>query len=250
MTLRLTIYLLLSSVISLGATPKDTLRAANEAMRNGAIADAIQMYEAIDNQHYGSFELYYNLGTAYALQEKWDLARLYLERAFLLDPKNPQVLTNLEMVKDKVNDLYRYPSYPFFGTIETLHSKVGQYFLSICLWILLISLGGACWIHMRWKVNLRLYYYALTVMIIVIAFFLVVERTHANFHERMAIVQGRQAAMYPHPEIGSSPLMDLAAGYKVRIEEHIGPWLKVDLADGTQGWIRESSVRSIYPNTQ
>lgn len=227
------------------ASPQDTFRMANEAMRSGATQDAIQLYQMLADRNFASLELYYNLGTAYALQKDLASARLYLERAYLMDPRNEQIRSNLAMVKSQIDDVYHYPSYPFFSTIETVHSMLGQNFLSLCLLILLSALALLLWLKSKDDTNVNMYLYVVVGCILLVVMSMLVERTYTSFHKRMAIVHPNTAPMFERPEVTNKRALDLASGYKVRINEEVGPWLKVDLADGTPGWIERQYVKKI-----
>lgn len=227
------------------ASPQDTFRMANEAMRSGATQDAIQLYQILADRNFASLELYYNLGTAYAMQKDLASARLYLERAYLMDPRNDQIRSNLAMVKSQIDDVYHYPSYPFFSTIETVHSVLGRNFLSLGLLILLSALALLLWLKSKDETNVNMYLYVVVICTLLVVVSVLVERTYTSFHKRMAIVHPNTAPLFERPEVTNKPSLDLSSGYKVRINEEVGPWLKVDLADGTPGWIERQYVQRI-----
>ncbi len=228
------------------SAPKDTFRLANEAFEKGAIEDAIQLYQSIADRGYGSAKLFYNLGTAYAELSQWGEARYFLERASLENPRGEEIQSNLDMVKAQIDDQYTFPRYPFFGTVEWLHSHVGRHFLSLAL---LLLFGLLLWLVFRiWlggRTALRPALWPASGLLLVVAFLFSMEITYQRFHQRMGILMLDKAALVAIPDLDGQLVTELASGHKLRIREELGPWLHVELADGQQGWIKAQGVRRL-----
>ncbi len=225
--------------------PKDTFRLANEAFSKGAMDDAIQLYQSIADGGFKSLPLYHNLGTAYANKENWAAARLYLERAQLEDPLNAEVINNLEQVKEKVDDPYHYPKYPLFNSIEYIHSRFST---NAFAWMLLvISLLFIASLYQRFVVassNAKTWLWISAVFLIIFSTLVFFEQTYVRFHNRM-LVLFEASELYRAPDEYGEVVTELMPGHKLRIQEELGPWVQVDLADGTEGWIQTSKVRAI-----
>ncbi|MCB0665784.1 MAG: hypothetical protein KDC80_08185 [Saprospiraceae bacterium] len=221
--------------------PKDTFRLANEAFEKGAVDDAIQLYESIASNDFGSTTLYYNLGTAYLKKENWPAARYYLEKARQEHPTRVDLNSNLEYVRERVDDQYNFPHFPLAGFIEQIHSLFGKNFISLLM--LFLFIGGILVAYLRpshWKTSL---YIGTAAWILVFSVFLL-ERKIDTIQHNMAIVWNDQVQLYDKPEVArESKIADLRAGLKVRSLEKIGPWCRVDLADGTSGWIEDKDIR-------
>ncbi len=225
------------------STPTDTFRLANDAMQNGEDQDAIHLYTTIADQGYGSYQLFYNLGTAYAKQDDWYHARLYLERASLLDPTNEDVTNNLEFVKTQLEDFYHYPRYPLFGVIAFVHAHLGYHFLNIMLLGLILVFSGSIYLFSKDRTRRNLIIMgAAGAALLVIATLVFFEQTYLNFHSVMGIVDSEGHALYQHPDEQAAVENQLPGGFKVRIRETVGPWVKVDLADGTEGWLKSDQI--------
>lgn len=238
--LKICILLFLSTKI-LADAPKDTFKLANEAFDRGAIDDAIQLYESIASNNYASAVLFYNLGTAYIRKENWPAARYYLEKGKLEHPTDEDLRHNLEFVREQVDDLYNFPSFPLTGLVDQIHSVSGKNSISVSLLILFgVGLLVLYTKPFHWKSII----YGIGAMWLLVLILFLFERKLERIDHSMAIVWNDQVSLYNKPETdASSSVVTLKAGLKVRTLEKIGPWCRVDLADGTSGWIQDKDVR-------
>ena len=62
---------------------------------------ALQKYQAIEQSRGLSENLAFNIATCYYKSGQLGMARLYLERALLIDPHNPDVQNNLRVILKK-----------------------------------------------------------------------------------------------------------------------------------------------------
>ena len=226
-------------------TPSDTFRLANEAFQKGAVDDAIQLYQAIADNGFKSLALYYNLGTAYATNENWGEARYYLEKAKLENPLDTRVQKNLEKVKSAIEDPYLYPKYPLFPTIELIHAKAGKSIISLIFLLIFLLLIASSYMRYirRWH-QFKAYNTALAVLLVVIGILLFFEQTYEHFHDRM-VIANQTSHLYEVPDLEGEIALEVQHGHKLRIQEELGPWYRVDLADGTIGWIPRDQVTSL-----
>ena len=218
--------------------PTDTFRLANEAFAQGSYADAAQLYQAIADRGYGSAILFFNLGSVYMEIREPSKARFYLEKARLLDPRDDRVIMQLDKLKESIEDPYRYPPYPLFTVIEVIHANLGINMISILFLLIWICLFVVWYLHRnkrllhgKWMLRVVI---GCTVMAAVLLFF---EKTYQNFHDRMYIVRAEDVQLLPQPSEDTEAILGLKPGYKVRLKEELGPWIRVDLADGTEGWL-------------
>ena len=232
------------------ATPKDTFQLANDAFAAGDLDRAIALYEYLTQQKLISQELFYNLGTAHAHQEGWGAARFYLEKALLEDPGHEQIQHNLSLIKGQVDDTHHFPQYPFFATIASIHSQFGQKFLSIGLLSLLYAIGFLLIInHLKTIQRTKIYLSVLVGLLVVNGFLLMMEHTYLGFHLEMGIVAKDGTELFPHPDTSTEANTYLSAGCKARVNESVGPWVKVDLADGSVGWLQTDKIVLLSANT-
>lgn len=80
--------------------------AANQLYVAGHYAEAAQIYEEQIAQGVQDSTLYYNLGNAYFQQGDMGRAALNLQRAAHLDPRDPDIQANLELVRQQTTELF------------------------------------------------------------------------------------------------------------------------------------------------
>ncbi len=232
------------------STPSDTFRLANEAIRNGQVNDAIQLYRAIADNGYESVALYHNLGTAYAKKEDWIEARYFLEKARMINPKEAAVLQNLGYVKEHVDDPYQFPLYPLFPAIEWIHAYLGGNFIAVCfLFFTTILLASIYMFVVSSRLLWQVLIWITALLFLVAGVFLFFDKTYYAFHDRMLILSEAKTAIYAKPDEFSEVVADLLGGHKLRRMETVGPWYRIDLADGTEGWILADKVRPLNPGS-
>ena len=243
------LFLILSvclSVVVAQAMQSDTFQLANAALSEGKLDDAIHLYSTLADKGYSSATLYYNLGSAYAQKESWGQARLFLERAHLEKPLSKEIEQNLEYVKEQVGDLYHFPAYPLSGFIKVVHNAMGQDILAICLWIFFAI---TLMMLFRWKVKKagdrwQLLTYVLGGIFVVMLTLFFLEQAYFNFHNRMVITSDLKE-VYEVPDVATATVVSVRAGHKLRVLEDLGDWKRIDLSDGTEGWITNTDLMQV-----
>ena len=81
-----------------------TLAKADSAYIQGDYITAIDMYEWIVENQGVNATLYMNLGNCWLKRDEIAKAILYYERAYLLDPSDPDIRFNLELARTKTVD--------------------------------------------------------------------------------------------------------------------------------------------------
>ena len=240
-TLTILIWISIALCAGKAGTPSDTFRLANQAFEAGNIEDAIMLYESIASSGYESAALYFNLGTAHTQKNQWAPARLYLEKALWIDPTEKRVALRLENVKEQIDDLYHFPVFPLTGVIRQIHGGLGKNAISTLLLLVFTALLSLFWFKPnQWK------YYTLglgTAFLVLISL-LLLEINYTKRHHQLHIIW-KDTALLEKPDDSSTELTSLSAGYKIRILEEVGPWFRIDLADGTEGWVRNEGLRSL-----
>jgi tetratricopeptide (TPR) repeat protein len=237
------LFILAGTTILQAELPSDTFKLANDAYEHGAIDDAIHLYESIMGSQYTSAVLYYNLGTAYIEKQKWAEARYYLEKARLADPNQEGVIENLNYVQKQIDDLYEFPYFPFTNIVEYIHSTMGWSALTLSLLAFFLLVLGTIWVRplKHWK-SLA---YALTACWILLFCLFLLEWNYARMKNKLAIVWEGGVDLREKPDDFGEPIATLEGGFKVRVLEQVGPWCRVDLADGSAGWILGQSIKSL-----
>ena len=70
------------------------------------------------------------------------------------------------------------------------------------------------------------------------------ERNHYQ-NERPAIIFNEMVSVKSEPKSTSSEVLELHEGTKVFVLESFDGWHKVQLTDGTEGWLEKSDVKEV-----
>ena len=70
------------------------------------------------------------------------------------------------------------------------------------------------------------------------------EKSHFD-NERPAIVFAEIAEVRSEPQKAGSPILTLHEGAKVYVKQSLQNWKKIELTDGTEGWIETSAVKEV-----
>jgi hypothetical protein len=97
-------FLLMSLLVSCASAAtqagvEELFRQGNEAFSRGDYASAIRSYEKVTGQWGYSPGILFNLANSYALQGETGKAILNYERALRLQPSDPDIIGNLELIK-------------------------------------------------------------------------------------------------------------------------------------------------------
>lgn len=223
---------------------------ANEHYQNSDYVAAISEYNKIRDLGYESWEVYYNLGNAYYKNGEIARAILNYERAKRLNSENEDINFNLELANLSVVDrIPQLPKFLLFVWISELASLVSFQWLgmvTISLYLLFMALMMLR-ILLRTSSLTRLLHRSMitagVVLVVVSGLFLV--RIYENESITEAIVMTNKVDVMSAPGEAGTELFTLHEGVKVQIQEHSGNWLKIRLADGKVGWLREDHVEQI-----
>lgn len=225
-------------------------RKGNEFYLDEDYLSAVQQYEAVLANGYGSGVLHYNLGNAYYKLGRLGKAILNYERALKLLPNNENVRFNLKLTRLKVKDRIDVPPEFFLfrwnrQLYMTFSSLGWGRLFTLCL--LLFSLVTvARWIFDpgRFRSLLRSISGGLAVLgvLLLIPFG---QRYFAEVARDSGIVVTTSAKCLAAPHAGSTELFIVHEGTKVSVLEDDQEWTKIELIDGKQGWTAKKNVEVI-----
>lgn len=229
----------------------EILAAANQAYQEGAYAEAIEAYTAIQDGGYNSAGLEYNLGNAWF--KSGDLARaiLHWERALVLSPGDDDTLANLELARSITVDAVE--PLPTFWLFDFVRWWIGLLPMS-----LLLGAVGFAWLAVTGGVALRVlatsegvagagrWSTRIGVLLLVVFGLNLVAREVGWAQPERAIVMVEVVPVRSAPaEDDDLTLFEVHEGTRVRLEERTGQWAEVVLDDGKVGWIPLATVEVI-----
>ncbi len=227
------------------------LQDAATAFENGAYKKSATLYQSAHDEGLNSFELYHNLGTSYAKNGQLDLARLYLEKAFLLKPGHKATANNIKWIKTELSENFAplpefYPKTLWKITASAIPHKIWNYlgfiFLCLaayCLWQLLF--------YRRRVLSKKLLVPVLFLSLFIAILFLLFGYSRSNqlniFKEY--VILEKSIEVLSNPEQSAEILQRLDPGAKVELANELGEWKEIIAEDGSKGWIHSSNLAKI-----
>ncbi len=248
---RILTILFLSLATSLHAQdPAALMKQGNEAFKNADYTQAASSYEAILNAGYENADLYYNLGNAYYRLEEFGQAVLNYERALRLKPNFRDARQNLELVQSKTED--QITPLPEFFLAKWAKSFIGWF--SPAGWrvvlLIILALLGALLVFFflcndyRWRKNSLIGSILATCLLLIAIAAAIASSASFNHHDK-AVVTEPMIVVKGSPETSSIDKLVLHEGTELDIEETLGDWHKVRIADGNTGWVQSDEITII-----
>ena len=249
------LYILISVLLSIGEsfaidnTPSGLFERANQFYREDNYTEAVKRYNQILKEGWESGELYYNLGNAYYKSGKLGLSILYYEKARIFLPRDADLHYNLKMVSSRVADRIEVPRLAFWRTFD----KIRDYLtintvavITLILYIASIALIALYVFQSRGKLK-RLFFYSTTPFIIAFLFFLslFIIRAWRAEHISEGVILAEKVEVLSAPDKGSTGLFSIHEGLKVRLKQHLPPWVEIVLPDGKRGWMEMENIGEI-----
>ncbi len=227
----------------------DLFQKANEAYRAENYQEAVETYRKILAQGFENFEVYYNLGNAYYRLNQIGEAVLYYEKAKQLDPNDPDLMHNLELVNLRVIDRIETPPrfflFDWWDGIKNFYSIYQLRNVVILLFVVSVFLLIG-WFFVR---NYRLRQWVLSTFSVlailtifwIYIFFIRIQEYQEN---RKGVVLTPTVTVFSAPDENSTEVFVLHEGIKVTLEEQRARWMEISLPDGKTGWM-ESQVLGV-----
>ncbi|OOG73414.1 tetratricopeptide repeat protein [Flavobacterium sp. A45] len=222
----------------------------NLLYQNGEYAEAAKAYESVLEANKESVELYFNLGNCYYKLNQTAPAIYNYEKALVLDPSDKDVLNNIKFAQKQTIDEIKVV--PKVGFEKLLRDFTGIYPFDTWAWItivfafLFLSFFMGYYFYQTVIVK-RIFFVGMFVILLLLvmsisaAFF---EKSHFD-NERPAIVFAESVDVRSEPQSASATTFVLHAGTKVYVGEILGAWKKIQLTDGTEGWIDARAIKEV-----
>lgn len=213
-------------------------------------ADAVTAYESVLASGKHSAALYFNLGNAYYKQNKVAPAIYNYEKALVLSPNDNEIQNNLKFAQKMTVDEIK--EVPKVGFSKLLRDFTGSYTYDFWAWIavgfafvfLLFFMG---YYFSQTTLSKRIFFIGMFVLvfgILISVMSAAFEKAHYE-NERPAIVFAETASVKSEPRNSGSDTFTLHEGTKVMVQEKTSSWTKIELLDGSEGWIESSAIREV-----
>lgn len=245
-------YILLFGVNSLNAsaTNTDKQHQAEEYYASGHNDEALNIYLSLSKQGMNA-DLYYNLANCYYRMDSIPQSLLWYERAYMLNPGDPDIRYNLQYARTKTIDKIVPEEDIFFfrwyKSIINMFSADNWTIAGIVLFALCLT--SLCIYFFVSDIRLRKtgFYGAciLFIMILCANLFAWQQSESMKRHDR-AIIFDSSISCKSSPNMAGKELFLLHEGTTVTIiDKSVTNWLQVRLPNGKEGWIPTSSVEVI-----
>jgi len=223
---------------------------ANELYKKEKYEEAIENYLKIFDAGYESSELYYNTGNAYFRSNKLGKARLFYERALLLDPSDKEIQKNLSYTTSLLTDKFDVVPELFYKrwakTIKNSMSSNGWLILSLLFFGLFLLSSGAYIFISAVKLKKLGFYGGLLFFVLTLGTFMLSSAQYKHYSEPgHAIIMKPSLVVKSAPRDSGKDLFILHEGSKVKMGPMVEDWVEIRITDGRTGWVRIASLEEI-----
>ena len=220
---------------------------ANEKYKVGLYSESIQLYDSILKQGKHSAEIYYNMGNSYYHLNQNGRAIQYFEKAKKLNPNNPDIVHNLQLVtKNNVDVIEEIPPTVFESAktflFDWLHYE--NWALGSILFSFISLILFALYFFISKSSLKRLFFTSFLVSFFLFAFSWVGAAFQKSKTDevREAIIVFVNSYVKVAPAEESKDAFILHEGTKVRLFDQVDQWVKIRLSDGKTGWINQEHI--------
>ncbi|MBO4442117.1 MAG: tetratricopeptide repeat protein [Bacteroidaceae bacterium] len=240
---------LVADSASIDAVP--TLAEADSAYIQGDYLKAISMYEWFIENQGSNATLYMNLGNCWLKRDEVARAILNYERAYLMDPSDPDIRFNLELARtktvDKVSQVNELFIVAWFKKLLALLDVNGWAVLTVMLFALTILLIGLFLFSKKTGMRKISFSFSAFFLLLSILSFIFATTQMGNIRNRdTAIIMSPSVTVKSTPSGAGTDLFIIHEGRKVKIlDSSMKEWVEIRLEDGNTGWIPVNAMEII-----
>ena len=222
----------------------------NDLYQKGTYEQAIMEYESILATKQHSAELYFNLGNCYYKLNKVAPAIYNYEKALVLNPDDSEITNNLKFAqKLQIDEIKVVPQ---VGFSKMVHDFTSIFHYNTWAWIsvgfsILFLLCFSGYYFSRFTFSKRMFFFgmfALLFLLLISVSSAISEKDHYE-REKPAIVFAEMVLVKSEPQRASNTVFTLHEGTKVFVLETLDSWKKIQLTDGTEGWIEKTAIKEV-----
>ena len=222
----------------------------NDLYQKGKYEQAITEYESILSTKQHSAELYFNLGNCYYKLNKVAPAIYNYEKALVLNPDDAEITNNLKFAqKLQIDEIKVIPQ---VGFSKMVHDFTSIFHYNTWAWISvgLATLFLLCFLgyyFSRFTLTKRIFFFGMfaLLLLLLISFSSAISEKNHYQNEKPAIVFAEMVLVKSEPQRASNTVFTLHEGTKVFVLETLDSWKKIQLTDGTEGWIEKTAIKEV-----
>ena len=222
----------------------------NNLYQKGKYEQAISEYESILASKKHSAELYFNLGNCYYKLNKVAQSIYNYEKALVLNPDDKEISNNLKFAqKLQIDEIKVIPQ---VGFSKIVHDFTSIFHYNTWAWIavgfsMLFLLCFSGYYFSRYAFSKRVFFFGMFVIFFLMLLAVssaITEKNHYE-NEKPAIVFAEMVLVKSEPQNSSNTVFTIHEGTKVFVLETVENWKKIQLTDGTEGWIEKSAIKEV-----
>ena len=222
----------------------------NDLYQKGKYEQAISEYESILASKKHSPELYFNLGNCYYKLNKVAPAIYNYEKALVLNPDDAEITNNLKFAqKMQIDEIKVVPK---VGFSKMVHDFTSIFHYNTWAWIsvgfsILFLLCFSGYYFSRLTFSKRIFFIGMFVLLFLLLISVssaISEKDHYE-SEKPAVVFAEMVLVKSEPQNASNTVFTLHEGTKVFVLETLENWKKIQLTDGTEGWIEKNAIKEV-----
>ena len=220
-----------------------TLSDADSAYIQGDYLTAISIYESVIENEGTNATLYMNLGNCWLKRDEVAKAILYYERAYLIDPSDPDIRFNLELARtktvDKVNAVNQLFIVIWFKKLLSALDVTGWAVMVVILFALcVLTLGFMLFSKKRGMRKISFSFSVIFLLLSILSFIFATTQMGNIRNRDTAIIMSPSVTVKSTPSSGGTDLFIIHEGRKVQIlDSSMKEWVEIRLEDGNTGWV-------------
>lgn len=229
---------------------QNSFEKGNNLYQKAKYEQAISEYESVLASKKHSAELYFNLGNCYYKLNKVAPAIYNYEKALVLNPDDSEILNNLKFAqKLQIDEIKVVPQ---VGFSKMIHDFTSIFHYNTWAWIsvgfsILFLVFFIGYYFSRITSSKQIFFFGMFVFLFLMLISVssaITEKNHFN-NEKPAIVFAEMVLIKSEPQNASNTVFTLHEGTKVFVLETLNSWKKIQLTDGTEGWIEKNAIREV-----
>ena len=229
---------------------EDLFEQGNDAYQSGDYQDAINYYKEILDNGEASAELYYNLGNAHYKLNHGAPSIYYFEKALQLDPTNEDIKNNIEFARnmaiDDIEEVEETGMNQWVNGLISTFSYSTWAIIAIIFSILFVALFLLYYftytpLYKRLLFSGAMLFVVLSVLSVIFAF----QQQSYIQDNQYAIIFGEEVEVRDEPNLRGDASFELHEGTKAKVLEDYQEWARIELANGAQGWVKNSTIRKL-----
>ena len=252
--LRKALYIFIAFVIPSICFGDDNMQAlfasGNASYNKGQYKEALAVYQKVFDSGYESAALYFNMGNASYKTDDLPSALLYYGKAHKLSPGDEDINFNIRFVNQKTTD--KIDESPEFFVAKWWRGFILALSANVLGWlsVLLVLLASGILILYFFTGSVTIKkasFYGAVILFVLGAFTIFtagMQVSYFNGHKE-AIIFNPSVTVKSGPVEKAGALFVIHDGTKVNVLDDSNGWLKIKLANGSEGWIKAGDAKEI-----